>query len=198
MNGFTSNNNSMTGTENKNIDVIYNRSLTTTNITSDYYNGIPKQDLLYLSGLNANVQQQINSLSTAISSGGGGAFCIYGESTVGIDGGNNYGRHWVHGSGVVGYVGITVSTCTLIAISIVSTGWVTGNSYIVIEKNMGGQYGNAAITLSTNQQSNLVTGLNCAFALGDTCTFRSYWGSGGGLIRMTAIFQTVGVIGATG
>ena len=36
MNGFRSNNNSMTGTENKNIDVIYNRSLTTTNINSDF------------------------------------------------------------------------------------------------------------------------------------------------------------------
>ena len=77
MNGFTSNNNSMTGTENKNIDVIYNRSLTTTNINSGVYNGIPKQDLLYLSGLNANVQQQINALSTNINSGGGGAlYCL--------------------------------------------------------------------------------------------------------------------------
>ena len=78
MNGFTSNNNSMTGTENKNIDVIYNRILTTTNINSDYYNGIPKQDLLYLSGLSAIVQQQINSLSSNINSGGGGAFLLFG------------------------------------------------------------------------------------------------------------------------
>ena len=34
----------------------------------------------------------------------------------------------------------------------------------------------------------IVTGLNSAFALGDSCTFRSYWRGGGGLIRMTAIF----------
>ena len=84
MNGFTSNNNSMTGTENKNIDVIYNRSLTTTNINSDFYNGIPKQDLLYLSGLNANVQQQINSLSSNIKSDGGGAFIIIWRINSGI------------------------------------------------------------------------------------------------------------------
>ena len=60
MNGFSSNNNSMTGTENKNIDTIYNRSLTTTSITSDFYNGVPKKDILYLTGLHANVQGQIN------------------------------------------------------------------------------------------------------------------------------------------
>ena len=74
MNGFSSNANSMTGTENKNIDVIYNRSLTTTNINSDFYNGVPKQDILYLTGLHANVQDQINSLSSNINSGAVGHF----------------------------------------------------------------------------------------------------------------------------
>jgi hypothetical protein len=198
MNGFSSNNNSMTGTENKNIDTIYNRSLTTTSITSDFYNGIPKQDILYLSGLNANVQQQINALSSNINSGGGGAFLLYGESAVGFDPNNNYGRHWVHGSGVVGYIGITVPTCTLIGISIQASTWASSMATVVIEKNVGGQYSNAIITLATNQSSNIVTGLNAAFSIGDTCTFRTLSGSGGGLIRMTAIFNTVGVIGPTG
>ena len=132
MNGFSSNANSMTGTENKNIDIIYNRSLTTTNINSEFYNGVPKQDILYLTGLHANVQEQINSLSSNINSGGGGAFLIYGESSVGFDPNNNYGRHWVHGSGIVGYVGVTVPTCTLVAISIVSVGWITSNATVVI------------------------------------------------------------------
>ena len=36
------------------------------------------------------------------------------------------------------------------------------------------------------------------FPLGDTCTFRTYTGSGGGLIRMAAIFNIVVVIGQTG
>ena len=93
MNGFSSNANSMTGTENKNLDIIYNRSLTTTNINSEFYNGVPKQDLLYLSGLNANVQQQIDALSSIANSGGGGAFLLYGESATGFDPTNNYGRH---------------------------------------------------------------------------------------------------------
>jgi hypothetical protein len=132
MNGFTSNNNSMTGTENKNIDTIYNRRLTTTNITSDFYNGIPKQNILYLNNLNANVQQQINSLSTAINSGGGGAFLLYGESAVGFNPNNNYGRHWVHGSGVVGYIGITVPTCTLVGISIQASSWASSAATVVI------------------------------------------------------------------
>ena len=166
MNGFTFNNNSMTGTENKNIDVIYNRSLTTTNITSDFYNGIPKQDLLYLSGLNANVQQQINSLSNNINSGGGGAFLLFGESATGFDPTNNFGRHWVHGSGVVGYIGLTVPTCTLIGIAIQASNWPTSTATVVIEKNVGGQYGNAVITLATNQSSNIINGLSAAFSIG--------------------------------
>ena len=134
MNGFSSNANSMTGTENKNLDIIYNRSLTTTNISSEFYNGVPKQDLLYISGLNANVQEQINSLNSNINSGGGGAFWIYGESSVGFDPTNNYGRHWVHGSGVVGYVGITVPTCTLVGISFQASTWPTNTATVVIEK----------------------------------------------------------------
>ena len=137
-------------------------------------------------------------MSSNINSGGGGAFILYGESSVGFDPNNNYGRHWVHGSGVVGYVGVTVPTCTLIAISIQTLGWITSNATVVIEKNVGGQHLNAVINLSLYQQSNLVTGLNVAFSLGDTCTFRTYAGSGGGLIRMTAMFNTVGVIGQTG
>ena len=50
---------------------------------------------------------------------------------------------------------------------------------VVIEKNVGGQYGNAVITLSTNQSSNIITGLSAAFSIGDTCTFRTMGGSGG-------------------
>ena len=45
MNGCEANVYSMTGCENKNLSDIYNQTLTTTNIISDYYNGIPKQDL---------------------------------------------------------------------------------------------------------------------------------------------------------
>ena len=62
MNGFEANVYSMTGCENKNLSDIYNQTLTTTNIISDYYNGIPKQDLLYLSGLSDNVQNHIGPL----------------------------------------------------------------------------------------------------------------------------------------
>ena len=198
MNGFSSNANSMTGTENKNLDIIYNRSLTTTNINSEFYNGVPKQDLLYLSGLNANVQQQIDALSSIANSGGGGAFLLYGESATGFDPTNNYGRHWVHGSGVVDYVGITVPTCTLVGISIQASTWPTSTATVVIEQNVSGQYSNVVITLSPSQNSNIVTGLSCAFAIGDTCTFRTFGGTGGGLIRMTAIFNTVGIVGQIG
>ena len=142
-----------------------------------------------------NVQQKINSLSNNINSGGGGAFLLFGESATGFDPSNNYGRHWVHGSGVVGYIGLTVPTCTLIGIAIQASNWPTSTATVVIEKNVGGQYGNAVITLSTNQSSNIITGLSAAFSIGDTCTFRTMSGSGGGMIRMTAILILLGLLG---
>ena len=130
--GFSANSNSITGVSNANINVIESQS-----ITSSTYNGIPAQNILYLASLSSNVQQQINNITYSISNGGGGSFLVYGESSVGFDPTNNNGRHWVHGSGVVGYVGITVPTSILIGISVQALSYPTTAATVVIEKNVG-------------------------------------------------------------
>ena len=63
--GFSANSNSITGVSNANINVIKSD-----NITSSTYNGIPAQDILYLSNLTGNVQQQFNNINTTLDSGG--------------------------------------------------------------------------------------------------------------------------------
>ena len=167
-------------------DISYSGNLN--NISSTTFN--------YLAGATSNIQNQINNLNSSLPVGGG-TFLIYSES-AGFNPSTNYGRHWAYGSGTIGYQGITVPDCNLVAIAITSSQNPSSDAYVVIEKNVGGQFANAAISLSTFQSSNLVSGLNCGFTLGDTCTFRTYSGSGGGTVHITAIFTTNGVVGATG
>ena len=201
MNGFEANVYSMTGCENKNLSDIYNQTLTTTNIISDYYNGIPKQDLLYLSGLSDNVQNQINAMSLQIVGGssGGGSFILFGESNVGFNPLNNSGYHWVHGSGTIGYIGLTLPACILVGLSINCTIMPSSSVSVVIIKNLNNYASTVAtITLSTIQTTNTIMNLTSSFLLGETCTIKTNAGSGGGLVRLTAIFQTIGVTGAIG
>ena len=201
MNGFEANVYSMTGCENKNLSDIYNQTLTTTNIISDYYNGIPKQDLLYLSGLSDNVQNQINAMSLQIvgGNGGGGSFILFGESNVGFNPLNNSGYHWVHGSGTIGYIGLTLPACILVGLSINCTIMPSSSVSVVIIKNLNNYASTVAtITLSTIQTTNTIMNLTSAFLLGETCTIKTNAGSGGGLVRLTAIFQTIGVTGDIG
>ena len=201
MNGFEANVYSMTGCENKNLSDIYNQTLTTTNIISDYYNGIPKQDLLYLSGLSDNVQNQINAMSLQIvgGNGGGGSFILFGESNVGFNPLNNSGYHWVHGSGTIGYIGLTLPACILVGLSINCTIMPSSSVSVVIIKNLNNYASTTAtITLSTIQTTNTIMNLTSSFLLGETCTIKTNAGSGGGLVRLTAIFQTIGVTGDIG
>ena len=201
MNGFEANVYSMTGCENKNLSDIYNQTLTSSNIISDYYNGIPKQDLLYLSGLSDNVQNQINAMSLQIvgGSGGGGSFILFGESNVGFNPLNNSGYHWVHGSGTIGYIGLTLPACILVGLSINCTIMPSSSVSVDIIKNLNNHASTTAtITLSTIQTTNTIMNLTSAFLLGETCTIKTNTGSGGGLVRLTAIFQTIGVTGAIG
>lgn len=159
-------------------------------------NNISATTFNYLAGTTSNLQNQINNLNSSLPVGGG-TFLIYSESS-GFNPSTNYGRHWTYGSGSIGYQGISVPDCNLVSIAITSSQNPSSDAYVVIEKNVGGQFANAAISLSTSQSSNLVSGLNCGFALGDTCTFRTYSGSGGGTVHITAIFTTNGVIGPQG
>ena len=62
--GFSANSNSITGFSNANFNYIKSD-----NINSSTYNGIPAQDILYLSGLTGNVQQQFNNINTTLNSG---------------------------------------------------------------------------------------------------------------------------------
>ena len=191
----------MTGCENKNLSDIYNQTLTTTNIISDYYNGIPKQDLLYLSGLSDNVQNQINAMSLQIVGGnsGGGSFILFGESNVGFNPLNNSGYHWVHGSKTIGCIGLTLPACILVGLSINCTIMPSSSVSVVIIKNLNNYASTTAtITLSTIQTTNTIMNLTSAFLLGETCTIKTNAGSGGGLVRLTAIFQTIGVTGDIG
>src|SRR5690348_7017983 len=67
MNGFNNQNNNITGLSNIYCDNIYSNDV----ISNNYNSTISSQELLYSDGLTSNIQNQINSIVTNISSGGG-------------------------------------------------------------------------------------------------------------------------------
>ena len=139
------------------------------------------------------------SLQIVAGMGGGGSFILFGESNIGFNPLNNSGYHWVHGSGTIGYIGLTLPACILVGLSINCTIMPSSSVSVDIVKNLNNHPATTAtITLSTIQTTNTIMNLTSAFLLGETCTIKTNTGSGGGLVRLTAIFQTIGVTGAIG
>ncbi len=202
-NGFTTNYNTINGLHDINADSITASSANIlNNISASSFNGVDKQNILFIDGMSANCQTQINSLQSQISSisststTGGGYFNIWFESNGGFNLTNPY--QWAMGANnqTTGSFALPLAfACTLNKAYWRSAGTPTTAGTIVIEKN-----GTTAYTMSNLNSSGTIISFstNIAFSAGDTINIKTTAGAGGGNMRVFLALSTAGIKGADG
>ena len=166
-------------------------------IYSEYYQDVPNQSITYLEGLTANVQQQIDNINSA-SSTGGGYFLMWAETTNGYSTANS-GFQWSYGAGGTNSTNVPLIlgfSCNLIRFAVRSSSSPTTQATIQIIKN-GSTYYTISNINSTSYTVDL-SSVGITFGATDTISLATYAGSGGGLIRISLSFSSDGVQGPAG
>jgi hypothetical protein len=166
------------------------------NIYSTYYETVPAQDIDYLAGLTSNVQQQINNLTSSTTTGG--YFLLWAETPAGYSTSSS-GYQWSYGSAGTNSTNVPIVmgfSCNLIYFNVRSSAIPTTNASIQIIKNGSVIYTVSGINATSFSVNLSASGLS--FVASDTISIATSAGAGGGLIRVSLSFSSLGVVGATG
>lgn len=174
---------------------ILSTNITTTGISADFYSGVPQQNILYLLGTTSNIQDQIDNL---IETGGpGGFFVVSAENTCGFSTTLNNGQNWSFGAGGQSLGDIILPSCTLQTLYLSVNIAPTVNSTVQVYIN--DLFTGIIITIFAGELSSILTPVSYAVPANSLLNFRTF--SGNAIVsvnRLSAIFSSNGVIGATG
>ena len=176
------------------IDTLNSTLINTTNILSEFYSGVPKQNLLYLTGSTSNIQQQINNIVNT--GGNGGFFLIIAENTCGFSTSLNSGYNWSFGASGQSLSAIQLPACDLVNIYLSVNIAPTINSTVTIYIN----------NISSGQSITILAGelnaqlqLTYAINANDIINFKTTAGNAiASINRISCIFASNGVIGSQG
>ena len=174
---------------------ILSTNITTTGISADFYSGVPQQNILYLLGSTSNIQDQIDNLIET--NGPGGFFVVSAENTIGFDTVTNGGQNWSFGAAGQSLGDIILPKCTLqtlyLSVNIPPT--ITS----VVQVYINDLFTGISITISAGELSSLLTPIAYIIPANSLLNFRTYSGNAiASVNRISAIFSSNGVIGATG
>ena len=161
---------------------------------ADYYNGLPKDNLLYLTGSTSNIQQQINNIVNT--GGNGGFFVLVAENTCGFNTTLNSGYNWSFGASGQSTSAIQLPACDLINLFLSVNIAPTINSTVDTFIN----------NININQSFIILAGqltsqlqLSYAINANDKINFKTTAGNSiSSVNRISCIFASNGVIGSQG
>jgi uncharacterized protein (DUF736 family) len=174
---------------------IISTNITTAGISADFYSGVPQQNILYLLGTTSNIQDQIDNLIET--NGPGGFFVVSAENTCGFSTTLNGGQNWSFGAGGQSLGDIILPSCTLqtlyLSVSIAPS--ITS----VVQVYLNDLFTGISITIFAGELSSLLTPISYIIPANSLLNFRTYSGNAiPSVNRLSAIFSSNGVIGATG
>ena len=186
VNGFTTNNLTTTG--------LYNIDADEINADSVNCDTFLNQSSSLFTGVSSNLQTQINTINSLVSTGstGGGFFAITATQNSGYVTGN----YWGFNSGTNPSNNIPLVfdySFKITSITIISQSIPTSPVVFLIKKNAITIYESPSYTID----SITFNDLNLPFVAGDQFNIYTQSGSGGGLVRATISCQVGGVTGAT-
>lgn len=175
---------------------ITGNTVQTGDITADTICSVPSANIGYLANTTSNIQNQIDAINTGIANGDGGAFVISGEHQGNI----STGYVFLFGANATALnaqnQGLYMPDCYLMSAKIdTGSNPTTAISVYVMNGTIGYS---PALTLSTSIKTNTITfSTPVPFALGDILNLNCTAGAGGGGCRISLLFYTKGVIGAS-
>jgi uncharacterized protein (DUF736 family) len=174
---------------------INSTNILTAGITSDFYSGIPQQNILYLLGSTSNIQEQIDNIVEA--GGDGGFFVVSAENTCGFSTTLNNGQNWSFGAGGQSLGDIILPSCKLqtlyLSVSIAPT--ITS----VVQVYLNDVFTGISITIFAGELSSLLTPISYIIPANSLLNFRTFSGNAiASVNRISAIFSSNGVIGPVG
>lgn len=176
------------------ITTINSSLINASSIVSNYYNGLPNQNLLYLTGSTSNIQQQIDNIVNT--GGNGGFFVLVAENTCGFNTALNSGYNWSFGASGQSTGAIQLPSCDLINLFLSVNIAPTINSTVDIFIN----------NLNINQSFIILAGqltsqlqLSYAINANDKINFKTTAGNAiASVNRISCIFASNGVVGSQG
>ncbi len=191
MDGFnTGHEKTLSGLDEVNCDTLY----------SSTYNGVDKQNIIYINGLQSNCQNQINNLQNQISNitstatPGGGYFQIWYETYGGF---NISTYQWCMGASgqTPNAMNMPImTTCKLTNAYVICQSTPASTARIDIFVNSSAVY--SMLNITNAGLTSFTPNLN--INTGDLLNLKTITGSGGGIIRVYLCFTCVGVKGADG
>jgi hypothetical protein len=174
---------------------INSTNITTNGISSDFYSGIPEQNILYLLGTSSNIQQQIDNITNT--GGPGGFFVLSAENTIGFNTVTNGGQNWSFGAGGQSLADIILPQCTLQTLYLSVSIAPTINSTVQLYIN--DIFSGISITILAGALSAILTPVSYAVTANTFLNFRTSVGNAiASVNRISAIFASNGVIGPVG
>ena len=170
-------------------------NITTTGISSDFYSGVPQQNILYLLGSTSNIQDQIDNIVEA--GGDGGFFVVSAETVLGFDTVTNGGQNFSFGAAGQSLGDIILPSCKLqtlyLSVSIAPT--ITS----VVQLFINNVFTGISITIFSGELSSLLTPIAYTISPNSLLNFRTFTGNAiASVNRISAIFSSNGVIGPVG
>ncbi len=180
----------LSGLDEVNCDTLY----------SSTYNGVDKQNIIYINGLQSNCQNQINNLQnqisniTSTSTPGGGYFNIWYETYGGF---NTSLYQWSMGANGQTPSAMNMpimTTCKLTNAYVICQSTPASTARVDIFVNSSAVY--SMLNITNAGLTSFTPNLN--INSGDLLNLKTITGSGGGIIRVYLCFTCVGVKGADG